>query len=445
LLSLFPDTMADFESAKAYLQQKQGNSSVYDHLSALLLKLTTEQPSDSLNLLEHLSSLVKQGAFPGDTVGAGAGGQADEGEVKDAETEWASRAGSVFATVEPADGVSPEATQDLLDEANYLEWAGVGLGREETFRIHLALKHLAGKYPARGVRLWGKVLGIDGDYIVAEGQLDDEGEDDTTDSLGNAVEKTGEGANKYSYWVCRFAGDDWTQLPNVTPEQITVARQIRRFFTGNLDATVGGHPPFPGDECSYLRARIACITADTVISPAGVFVPPEDEDSNEPALNEEEFDAPDLSGLDGWAHHTLALNVLGRTKPNPPKTDEEGEEIEDPDAPEPSAALRDVADDEGLWALRPCPVIGAGEDDTPSLVVANSLAWPGAHAVGFGKRFANVYVGYGMPATQGRFEPTLPADLASEYVPPEDTEFAEQPDVTSDPNEGKEEEEEEDE
>lgn len=430
----------DFEKAKAFLQTKEGSSSVYDHLTEVILKLITEKPDDRVALLEHISSAVKKASFPGDTTGARAGGGADEGEVKAAESEWAARALSVFTAAEPADGVSPEPTQDLLDEANYLEWAGVGLGREETFRIHLALKHLAAKFPARGVRLWGKILGTEGDYIVAEGQLDDEGEEDATDAYGNAVEKTGEGANKYSYWVCRFAGDEWVQLPNVTPQQVIVARQIRRYFTGRLDATVGGHPPFPGDERSYLRARIACITADTVVSPAGVFVAPEDEDSNDVVLNDEEFDAPDLTSPDGWAHHTLALNVIGRVKPNPPKVDEEGEEIEDPDAPEPSAPLRSAADDEeGTWGIRPCPATGAGEDDTPSFVVAHNLAWPGAHAVGFGKRFANVYVGYGQPAAAKRFEPSIPADLPAEFDPAaEDAEFAEAADVITDPNEGKE-------
>lgn len=74
------------------------------------------------------------------------------------------------------------------------------------------------------------------------------------------------------YFVCRFAGDAWTRLPNVTPHQVAVARKLRRVLTGRLDASVGGHPPFPGTEASYLRARIALITADTVVSPVGAWV-----------------------------------------------------------------------------------------------------------------------------------------------------------------------------
>jgi hypothetical protein len=209
---------------------------------------------------------------------------------------------------------------------------------------------------------------------------------------------------------------------------VCVCVQLRRYLTGRLDAAVGGHPPFPGKEAAYVRARIAIITADTVLAPSGVFVasevrapccclplcvcacvraclcvcvcvfcvpvcmmcvcavcvlcarallsPPlivvmQDEGSNDIARNEEEFDAPDLSSLDGWVHQTLSLNSLGRTKPNPAKVGADGEEIADPDAPEASAPLRSVAEDaEGTWALRGYPRTASADGDAPKLVRA---------------------------------------------------------------------------
>lgn len=42
------------------------------------------------------------------------------------------------------------------------------------------------------------------------------------------------------------AGTEWKLLPNATPAQIVVARQIRKFLTGRLDAPVVSYPPFPG-------------------------------------------------------------------------------------------------------------------------------------------------------------------------------------------------------
>ena len=57
----------------------------------------------------------------------------------------------------------------------------------------------------------------------------------------------------------------------MTPQQISVARKIRKFLTGRLDASVVSYPPFPGNEANYLRAQIARISAGTQISPIGFY------------------------------------------------------------------------------------------------------------------------------------------------------------------------------
>jgi len=46
------------------------------------------------------------------------------------------------------------------------------------------------------------------------------------------------GCNKKAYFVCNEPGKLWTKLPNVTPQQISNARKIKKFFTGNLDSPV---------------------------------------------------------------------------------------------------------------------------------------------------------------------------------------------------------------
>jgi hypothetical protein len=106
--------MADFEKAKALLQKKQGNTSVYDHMSELLLKLITEDPADSVALFEHLSGLVKKASFPGETTGSRAGGKADESESKTSSLAWSAKASSLFATPEAADGVTPGMLHDCV-------------------------------------------------------------------------------------------------------------------------------------------------------------------------------------------------------------------------------------------------------------------------------------------------------------------------------------------
>ena len=71
------------------------------------------------------------------------------------------------AEPEPEDEVEMPLP-DLMDTAHYFEQAGLGLGREETFRIFLALKNLVDTHTLQSVRFWGKILGTEKNYIVAE-------------------------------------------------------------------------------------------------------------------------------------------------------------------------------------------------------------------------------------------------------------------------------------
>jgi radial spoke head protein 4A len=57
---------------------------------------------------------------------------------------------------------------NLQEISYYFEQAGVGLGREETFRVWLSLKQLVEKYPLETIRLWGKIYGIQENYYIAE-------------------------------------------------------------------------------------------------------------------------------------------------------------------------------------------------------------------------------------------------------------------------------------
>jgi radial spoke head protein 4/6 len=47
------------------------------------------------------------------------------------------------------------------------------------------------------------------------------------------------GCNRKTYFVCNEPGKPWVKLPIVTPAQISIARKIKKFFTGRLDAPVG--------------------------------------------------------------------------------------------------------------------------------------------------------------------------------------------------------------
>lgn len=107
----------------------------------------------------------------------------------------------------------------------------------------------------------------------------------------------GKGLNRYAYFVCTDPLEEWIELPIVTPKQIGVSRNIKKFLTGNLEAPVVSYPLFPGKEKHYLRAIIARISAGTHISPAGFMkigkerspdIEGEEEEEEEEEAEEEE-------------------------------------------------------------------------------------------------------------------------------------------------------------
>ena len=161
------------------------------------------------------------------------------------------------------------AVPDILGEYRLFAAAGINVGEEEAFKVFAAIKQLAAKQGLTSVRFFGKIFGTKKDYLVAEAKPKEFPEEEETPN--QKKEKGGEGANEFEYYVSNYAGGAWTKLPNVTPEQIQTARQVRRFFTGDLNSPVLGYPRFQWSEASLLRAQIARIAAATVISPKGYF------------------------------------------------------------------------------------------------------------------------------------------------------------------------------
>lgn len=344
--------------------------------------------------------------------------------------------------VPPTEEPAEEATvPNLPEQAALFEWAGVSLGRENMYLLYLSLKQLAAAKSAP-MRFWGKLVTRDGDYYVAETKT----AENPAEELEARLQMEGtEGPNKYTYFVSKSPSDaaSWKELPHVTPDQIVVARQIRRLLSGNLDAPVPSFPPFPGGlEANLVRAIIACVTADTVLALTGTLAAEEGAEDGEftsinPADEEEVagMAAPsieELRDLATWVHAELDLSAAGRAQKVPLPLGEDGEPIQPEDGeelPEPLPPLRPIAEDtvgeaaKPLWVLRTCPG-GAGQS-AGSVVYARSLKWPGAVAVASGKDVANVYVGFGLSAgaTENKpYAPPLPKPILSEWAPPEDEE-----------------------
>ncbi|KAL8619220.1 hypothetical protein ACOMHN_050002 [Nucella lapillus] len=458
-------------------------ASLYDHLSTMMTTVLEKMPENPADDLETMSALFKTSRMRTDLSfkeipdrGRNAG---------QARAEW-----NLFKTIarpspnaEPESRLFPDQKDDeficlpnTMRQAHLLSFAGAGLPSDYYVRVTLALRELARAWPFISLRLWGVVHGLHGDYTVAEGELregdydtdvtdddDDEEEDvidnddikeDVFDAMSEDIkpvykaprkipcEHAGVGLNRKVYFVCSQPGLPWIRLPHVTPAQVSVARQIRKYFTGDLDHKMTTFPPFPGNERNYLRAQIARISAATHVSPIGVFKFEEEGEEEEEAegardtvvvdldfegLNMKEMSDPNLMS---WVHHSAYILPQGRTAWYNPVQRSEGEEVnekeeeerEEADEPEPEAGpplLAPLAEDTGPTVEMPGWVTRASTKLVPEYAVASvhSLNWPGALAVATdkGRFFENLYVGWGQKACGDNFEPALPEAPMDEF------------------------------
>ena len=97
------------------------------------------------------------------------------------------------------------------------QWAGIGFGEQETYRLQKSLKKLSGKVSATSLTFFGKITGTERDYYIVEaaveGEEEAEGEEKEAD-----FEPKGTGVNKFTYFVASDSLSEWTKLPDLTPK-----------------------------------------------------------------------------------------------------------------------------------------------------------------------------------------------------------------------------------
>ncbi|CAH0728637.1 unnamed protein product, partial [Brenthis ino] len=395
---------------------------------------------------------------------------------------------------------------DLIDHNHYFREGGFGLPESECYALYIALNMLGIKEPVANVRFFGKIFGTKANYYVAEADLtieeldrrirefemkDMPGEGEGLDEdraqeleenkelMGEGeakeekpkepvppklppipestwqpppvipVERPGQGVNKKVYYVCNQLGDPWICLPDVTPDQIRVARLSVRCMTGDLDAEVITFPPFNGTERNFLRAQIARIQASTSISPQGFYTFGSGEEEEDIDLEEGAGDLafnpnPFYQGhtikdlldpnLTYWVHHGRHILKQGRTiwwNPNA-DMDEAVEEEEDEGAPpmEPESGpslFSPLSEDNRLegqnaWTARISSILTQDR----AIAILRSNIWPGAVAYSTtGKKSECMYVGWGLKNQPPNFTPLQLAKPQQEYaIGPEVMEMA---------------------
>lgn len=451
--------MASLHDSIAFLQKSNnGGLSLYDHLSDVLLKLLESKPSNAYDAFENISMEVKQAAVVSPATQPHHHHHHHHHHASSKEKEFEPEANvklanthvSMFKSegnVDDDQDAGEAEMANLLEEAIPLEWAGVGLPREELFRFMLSTRSVLEQNPLKSARLFGKILGLQADYYVLETEFkegegdippptppeekpakahDSDAEEDEEQSSHKQVNNTllqapsipseeFAGTNKYTYWVCNNVGEPWVRLPNITPAQIVAARSINKYVTGSLDSPVKSHPPFPGKERHYLRAQIGRIAAATTVSPRGYYTNEEEEDEN----NEEEVTlTPDpeyggqppsaLLDMNSWVHHHEYILPQGRCSyyrmPSTRQNEEEEEDYEEEEENEEEEEIAEsgpklltgIAEDAAFsnggpaWCVRVC----SQYNKRYALAYVRSLRWPGAHCVAWENKFANFYIGY---------------------------------------------------
>eukprot|EP00754_Rhynchopus_humris_P035969 Rhum_TRINITY_DN17681_c0_g1::Rhum_TRINITY_DN17681_c0_g1_i1::g.166327::m.166327/K19756/RSPH4A; radial spoke head protein 4A len=213
----------------------------------------------------------------------------------DAETDIARP--TPFTTVTTTTTTPPTVPEfrPLTEDQAFHALCGVGMPRREYTLLEESMARLVAEKGLKDVQCFGRIFGTEQNYTVVRSRRWLPGPDDKLYAERYAAvkpprkglevpvppEPPGVGLNRYTFWVCEHAGGPWVPLPDVTPEQVAVARRIRKYFTGRLDAAVRCHPPFPGTEANYLRAQLARITAAASIAPEGEVELFEAEDDDE--------------------------------------------------------------------------------------------------------------------------------------------------------------------
>lgn len=388
------------------------------------------------------------------------------------------------------DGDDKAAVEDIMEVLDLFGGGGVGVPSHEAYRLSVSLKRLSDKEPLASVRFWGKLTGVKADYLVAEAVVDpdrvaedeaeagdaagdnEEDEDDEDRAArGEAVfaplntykqrkpvaipteEAGAPGANKHTYYVA--VSTDlavWHKLPHAMPDHMVISRSIRHLLTGDLDAPVKTHPPFPGQERHYLRCLVARITHGSRVIPKDIQTlneapPDEEEDGAKKTVAVppyEELPVPDLTeapaeddeeGIElvknwyhgypddcllqaaNWVHaeypllHTQGRCVLWRPEDDPDEDEGEDGEAEKKPAEMIHPLLTPVTHDAKLpmphhtrgrltpWSVRKC-FYSAGA--TSNVYLIASLRWPGAYTLAItepgqpGAKTLHVYIGDGV-------------------------------------------------
>lgn len=423
------------------LHHQTDGSSLYQHLCETLNRL--QEAEDPYKSFEMLSTYVRDVRLP---KVKGADLEVPELDPRDPiRAAWAAKSQGLSAV--PATAQLGDVA-DFWAQSRLLRAAGLGFSDEECYTLALSIRNLAMKNKAVSARFWGKILGTGADYYLTEMELPGVDKHHRSDPLeelrADYVEPRGVGANQYVYFVASSPTGEWQQLPNAVPAQIKASRSFNHLFSGDLDAPVLSHPPFPWTERELLRTMIARITHATMLAPVDYYSL-QGEEGDQKMMKNPAFavgEGDNLFTPDKWVYCRAYLRLNGRVAY--PK-DVEDESVAEEERTRLNAGLeaereKDVNPPGAGAPTEPAVLIGVqamieeqvtNGKESPFLVVANdekfpdgrfkvlgdastynfdppkgaksyavtlveSTQFPGAYTVASGDSHVNVYMGYGL-------------------------------------------------
>lgn len=145
------------------------------------------------------------------------------------------------------------------------------------------------------------------------------------------MEPRGQGVNTFAYWVTSNpASGEWTALPDLTPQDIEAARQVKCKLSGDLERKLYTNPFFFKTEKYYLRAQIARISHSTTLVPKNVYRLQEDStieiEENQPDDPDLPLPVPstqDMCKKENWVHYTRNILRCNRVVHLEPEVDDD--------------------------------------------------------------------------------------------------------------------------
>lgn len=309
--------------------------------------------------------------------------------------------------------------EDLFSFARIFEWGGVSFSDDEWYKIQLAMKKILISNNCSYLRFFGKIFGTKSDYYILQGiqkQYPMQNPPVHVETRGN------EGINRYTFWVSNSILESWHELPDITHEQLQASRLFKYHLTGDLNAKVKAFRPFPGKEMHLLKCQIVRILHSSNIVPSGYLKTSENfKDQLEGKVTEvsDEYTPPSFDEIkapevDKWIHEEAYIFPNGK--------------VIDPSIENQVERMKSISEDEGYkvkegegenanevdkkyWKVK---VVGdqmvhnraEGEPIIHAIVLIRNMRWPGTLTVWKEGKFANIYVGFGIKATDSPYSPT---------------------------------------